>query len=376
MSNKTPIQWTHSTCNPSMGCDGCELWPNPSKVRSELVTLALSASGESKLRLTALIGLELHPYEYASQIFHDRIDLALKLESLIPEVPSYLWLEKLEQIFKCYAGILHIYRGGKPADWSTPSVKGHAAIFEKPELFPGRVAKSANLPDLRGKKAKDSPWLDGLPRLIFLSDMGDALSRSISFDYLKAEIIDNVTSPQGQRHIWLWLTKRPKRMAEFARWLESRDLTWPDNLVAMTTITNQKTSNRIANLRQVPAKVRGLSIEPLWEDVALDLQGIDWAIVGGESGKSARPFDLSWARSLLTQCHQSETAFFMKQLGANIVDDGYPLTVRDRHGGNWEEWPCDLRVREFPQSFHDDSLIQSQPEKSNPPETPTIVPSC
>lgn len=360
-----------------MGCDGCELWPNPSKIKSELIALALSLSKQGKEPITTAVRTAINSYQYSTQIYHDRVELALKLERLIADVAAHYWLDKIEQILTCYAAILHAYRGGKPSDWSIPSVKGYAAIFERPEMFPGRIAKAAKLPDLWGKKTKGSPWLDNLPRLIFVSDMGDALSKSIGFDYLKTEVIDSVTSPQGQRHIWQWLTKRPKRMAEFAQWLESQGQTWPDNLVAMTTITSQATSSRIADLRKVPAKVRGLSIEPLREDVTLDLQGIDWAIVGGESGKLARPFDLDWARSIQSQCQQSETAFFMKQLGANILDNGFPLKVRDPHGGRWEEWPLDLQKREFPSSFHDGSLVRSEPHKrTNTTEGPPLVPSA
>jgi protein gp37 len=85
---------------------------------------------------------------------------------------------------------------------------------------------------------------------------------------------------------------------------------------------------------------------------------IDWIVVGGESGPGARLFRVDWARSIRDACQSAGVAFFMKQLGARPVDgrigiDGpashaVTLDLVDSHGGNWDEWPADLRVREFP----------------------------
>ncbi len=92
-------------------------------------------------------------------------------------------------------------------------------------------------------------------------------------------------------------------------------------------------------------------MEPLWESVELPLEGIDWVICGGESGSAANPFDLAWARELREQCREAEVAFFVKQLGSNPVEDGEPLKLKDGHGGDWNEWPDDLRIRELPGAF-------------------------
>lgn len=254
----------------------------------------------------------------------------------------------IADLFRCYAGILHMRHGcddGKP-DKNTN--KGYAEKFENPKLFPGRMAEAARWADLSGTPRPDKPWLDGLPRLIFVSDMGDALSRDVPFEYLHQEIIENAASANGRRHVWLWLTKRPNRMAEFSDWLESRGVAWPDNLVAMTSVTSKKTTGRIDQLRRVKCRYRGLSIEPLWEQVSPDLSEIDWVIVGGESGGGALAFDLAWARSLRDRCQENDVAFFVKQLGANPVENGLPISLTDAHGGDWSDWPEDLRVREFP----------------------------
>lgn len=206
--------------------------------------------------------------------------------------------------------------------------------------------------DLTGKPRPDKPWLDRLRRLVFISDMGDALSRSVGFDFLKSEIIDVVLSPEGRRHIWLWLTKRPRRMAEFARWLrDEHGIDWPDNLVAMTSVIDRRSLGAVDQLLEVPAKLRGLSIEPLIERVTIDRPGIDWAIVGGESGTYARPFDLAWARSIRDDCREKDIPVFVKQMGAAPMENGKRLELEDAHGGDWDEWPEDLRIREMPALF-------------------------
>lgn len=190
---------------------------------------------------------------------------------------------------------------------------------------------------------------------------------------------------------WLILTKRTSRMAALAReagWSGA----WPSNVWAGTTVENQDMANkRIPCLLGVPARVRFLSCEPLLEAVDLTaiprtqaegfmrpLDGrfntVSWVICGGESGPGARPFDLTWARSLRDQCRAADVPFFMKQIGrkprtrldaneswpghnaghgsVQFVGDGfgnYDVTgIKDKAGADMNEWPEDLRVQEFP----------------------------
>ena len=131
----------------------------------------------------------------------------------------------------------------------------------------------------------------------------------------------------------------------------------PENVCAMTTVTSERTLGRVDELRRIKAAVKGLSVEPLWSPVAdkIDLAGIDWVIVGGESGGMDRsePFPIEWARDLRYRCDEEGVAFFCKQLGRIPTVGGGELKLRHSHGGDWDEWPADLRVREFPQYFHD-----------------------
>jgi protein gp37 len=258
----------------------------------------------------------------------------------------------IEASITCYAAKLHLNRGTSITNPDRQANKGYAPVFERISRFPGRVAIMARKRDLRGSPDPDKPWLEGCRRLIFVSDMGDAFSRSSDFGFLKQNVISEITSPQGQRHFWLWLTKRPQTMARFGEEIGG----FPDNVCAMTTITGPDTLYRLDHLRRIPAKVKGVSAEPVWERIdpsRLNLTGIDWLILGGESGRKdvVRPFDLSWARELRDHCAEAGVAFFLKQLGRRPENGGLPLELRDAHGGDWDEWPEDLRVRQVPAAF-------------------------
>ena len=176
---------------------------------------------------------------------------------------------------------------------------------------------------------------------------------------------------------WLFLTKRPENILGTWGRIDVCDVeaTFP-NLWIGTTVENRRHGvPRIDHLRATPAAVRFLSVEPLLEDLGtLDLTGIHWMIVGGESGHGSRPFDLAWARSIVAQCKAADVPVFVKQLGAviharNIIDplDQFPsnavrafksgpdedtveLNLIDRKGGDPAAWPADLRVREFPEA--------------------------
>ncbi len=342
---RTKIQWCHSTVNPVMGCDGCELWKPAASLSALLVDrVALAArSPRSTLAPTvaSIIGTRT-----TSELYRDRVALCTRLADETRGGPDDEGLGKhlvtsVRKECKCYAGLLGTFRAGQ---------KGYADRFERPKLYPGRMEKASKW-GLPTSETNEKPWLRSLPRLIFVSDMGDALSRSVPFEYLHKEIIENVNSEPGQRHIWLWLTKRPERMAKFGDWLTAKGIEWPDNLVAMTTVTSTEVAHRIDSLRKVPSKLKGLSCEPLFGPVDLDLRGIEWVIVGGGSDTLAEPFHVEWALNVQRSCQLSGAAFFLKQLGRNPFFMGEPLQLEDEHGGDWNEWPEQFRIRELPSEF-------------------------
>jgi protein gp37 len=154
---------------------------------------------------------------------------------------------------------------------------------------------------------------------------------------------------------FLFLTKRPQNFTRFlpVHWRAKS----PANLWLGTTVGCNKSLWRIDALKSFPAAVLFLSVEPLIEDLPTlgeHLDGIDWVIFGGESGSKARACDIQWIRNGVAQCRQAGAAPFVKQLGAkpgqerDTKGDWHPWILLDTHGGDWDEWPEDLRVREFP----------------------------
>lgn len=176
------------------------------------------------------------------------------------------------------------------------------------------------------------------------------------------------------------LTKRPDIALErINAWLKFDGLnSMPPNIWMGVSVEDNLRRTRIVILKDIPCAVKFISFEPLLEDLPeLRLDGIDWAIIGGESGKDARPCDVQWVRNIFQQCNGQGVKVFIKQFGENPVikndsefDDIWPgatipfhqdyephyqgelapLRFADKKGGDMAEWPEDLRVREFPKT--------------------------
>ena len=155
---------------------------------------------------------------------------------------------------------------------------------------------------------------------------------------------------------WLLLTKRTQniRLMLPGDWGDGYTNVW----LGATCENRRHGVPRIEELRQIPAVVRFLSCEPLLEDLGnLDLTGIDWLIVGGESGAEARPFDIQWAKNLVSQCEEQGVAPWVKQLGRRPSSGGKELVIttekgrRSGHAGDLDRWPdllAELKVRQLP----------------------------
>lgn len=250
----------------------------------------------------------------------------------------------------CYAGVQHDMYGGVR--------RGYSPTFSDITFWSGRMAATALLPDLNGFRRNEKPWLDGMPRIVFVGDMGDVLSGNVPFNYLRAEVIDIVVSHHGRRHNWLMLTKRPSRMVEFSKWLEAQGVTWPANLGAGTTITSIETTRRIDELLRVGngGTLHFVSVEPQLEPLDLRpwLSNLDWVIQGGESGRQPRKFDIAWAQQMHEHCRQHGVPYFLKQLGGRVFRGEERIHLRDHHGADWSEWPEDVaRMREVQRLWRD-----------------------
>ncbi len=170
------------------------------------------------------------------------------------------------------------------------------------------------------------------PRMIFVNSMSDLFHKNIPVDFID-RVFD--TMEQADRHTFQVLTKRSSLMRRYvnARYPNGKA---PEHIWLGTSVEDGKRLSRVRHLRETNATVRFLSIEPLIGPVGeLDLDGIHWVIVGGESGPRARPMDPGWVRDIRDQCLASDVPFFFKQWGG----------LRPKSGGRmldeqeWSEWP-------------------------------------
>lgn len=269
------------------------------------------------------------------------------------------------------------------------------------------------------------PFKNGKTPMVFIEDMSDA-----GGEFVSDEILDRLFAVFALRPdvIFQLLTKRPERMAAYLNSDPGKGVykalaamldTFPhrqasqllhqanqdarermSNVWLGTSVENQKCADeRIPHLLRCPAAVRFLSCEPLLEGVDLEAvshtiqpgyfgdsfhaihrpgtpeeiaklpeyPGVNWVIVGGESGPKAREFHMPWVRSIVRQCGEASVACFVKQLGASawsanrtdhvdarqfgsvdVAAEPLRMWLQDSHGGDMSEWPSDLRIRQFP----------------------------
>lgn len=277
-----------------------------------------------------------------------------------------LWLPE-KGVKHCYAGTLTERYGGR---------SGWPKKFEEPALFLERMDEAMLWADMTGMSRSDKPWLNGLPRVVFLNDMGDTFTEGLDADWL-ARPFGPTRCPRGHKrprvqwlaeegkwvcsaagcaiqwspssplelmgrtpHVWMLLTKRAKRLREFSERYPLPKNVWPG-----VSVTTQGTAERIEDLLAVQGGgVKWVSAEPLLGPVHLypkwlttelpcpdGIPGCEvlhmgppsplhLVIIGGESGSGARPCNLEWIRSLVRQCQSAGCAAFVKQLGAWPVD--------------------------------------------------------
>jgi protein gp37 len=168
------------------------------------------------------------------------------------------------------------------------------------------------------------------PRAIFVNSMSDLFHEGVSEEYI-AQVFDAMAA--APQHTYQILTKRPGRMASIVRRLRPTPL---PQVWLGTSIELDRFTWRADKLRETPAAVRFLSLEPLLGPLpSLDLDGLDWVIVGGESGHGARPLDSTWVRDIRDHCASAGVAFFFKQWGGRTPKAG----GRELDGRTWDEYP-------------------------------------
>ena len=180
------------------------------------------------------------------------------------------------------------------------------------------------------------PFKRKKPTIFFVNSMSDIFHEDMPEDYLNK--IFNIIE-ETPYHTYQILTKRADRMFQY---LSQRNI--PKNIWLGVTVDNRMEGlPRIDKLRQLRASILFLSVEPLLEDLGkINLENIDWVIVGGESGNKARPMEKSWIVNIKQQCAENEIAFFFKQWGtwgADKVKRNKKLNGKEIDGKIWQQYP-------------------------------------
>jgi protein gp37 len=166
------------------------------------------------------------------------------------------------------------------------------------------------------------------PKRIFVNSMSDLFQEDVPTEYIK-QVFDVMR--RADWHQYQVLTKRSERVRQL-----SKQLSWAPQIWMGVSVENEKYAFRIDDLRRTGAHVKFLSLEPLLGPLRkLNLRGIDWAIVGGESGPGARPIDPSWVTDLRDQCVRADVPFFFKQWGGVQKSK----TGRTLEGRTWDQMP-------------------------------------
>ena len=173
------------------------------------------------------------------------------------------------------------------------------------------------------------------PRKIFVNSMSDLFHPEVPEDFIRAAFD---VMGRAYWHTFQILTKRSDRLVEIAK-----RLPWHDNIWMGVSVENRDYTYRVEHLWKVPAAIRFLSVEPLLGPIPrLPLQGIDWVIVGGESGPGCRKIESDWVRHIRDRCLAFGVPFFFKQWGGTRKK----LSGRELDGRTWDEMP-DTQPREL-----------------------------
>jgi protein gp37 len=171
------------------------------------------------------------------------------------------------------------------------------------------------------------------PQMIFVNSMSDLFHKDVPLDFI-LQVFDVMR--RAYWHTFQVLTKRAERLEE----LNSK-IDWPENVWMGVSVETGKYTFRIDHLRRTGAQVKFLSLEPLLGPLHdLNLDGIDWAIVGGESGPGARPLDPAWVTDIRDQCLRARVPFFFKQWGGTNKKKAGRLL----EGRTWDEMPANMNL--------------------------------
>jgi protein gp37 len=171
------------------------------------------------------------------------------------------------------------------------------------------------------------------PRLVFVNSMSDLFHPEVPLEFIQSVFH---TMNECSQHTFQVLTKRAELLAKY-----DTELNWTPNIWMGVSVENNLVTERIQYLKQTKASIKFLSLEPLLGPLPeLDLEGIDWVIVGGESGRKPRPMKAEWVLDIKEQCERAGTAFFFKQWGGS----NKKAAGRELLGRTWDAMPEKLAI--------------------------------
>lgn len=174
------------------------------------------------------------------------------------------------------------------------------------------------------------------PKIVFVNSMSDLFHKDVSLDFIK-KVFDTMNN--NPQHTFQVLTKRSDILLKF-----HRELRWTHNIWMGVSVENAKVKYRIDELRQINARTKFLSCEPLIGPLQkINLEKIDWVIVGGESGRRPRPMNVDWVLDIQRQCEENKVAFFFKQWGGT----NKKKTGRILNGRTYDEMPVQIESLSF-----------------------------
>ncbi|TVR41383.1 MAG: phage Gp37/Gp68 family protein, partial [Cryomorphaceae bacterium] len=180
------------------------------------------------------------------------------------------------------------------------------------------------------EKELNTPYSWKKPKVVFVNSMSDLFHPGVPIRFIQKvfEVMNDL-----QQHIFQVLTKRPEVLQQYDK---EGLLNWSPNIWMGVSVENEKVKPRIDLLRTTKAHIKFLSCEPLIGPLPdMNLKGIDWVIVGGESGRKPRPMKTTWVTDIKNQCEQADVAFFFKQWGGT----NKKKTGRVLEGRTWDEMP-------------------------------------
>jgi protein gp37 len=345
MEKYPDMLWCDTVTAPQMG----SIFPTLARMRQSVRTACVDFLGNDAALVPLIKRHMVEEYTPSLSFKRDTVGAALA-GAILPDDPT-----RRSALAAAISGaIRHAYSQHTKEARDAASANDPGRRFEpdKTHLFPYRLATAALRSDLTGqlraKERLDRPWFNGVPRIIFIPDVGGLLT-SGDYEWVAEQLILFVATPLARRHIWVWRSNRPERVAAFGAWLAKQGIAWPANLIPFTNASDFDHINRVTFLREIPSSFRILSLEP-YEELPVRLTGIDLVIAGGPTERSGHELTKEDMPRLRAEAHEAGAALFISHLNGLPRSSESPL-MYDPLYPQWYEWPEEFRVRQLPAAW-------------------------